>query len=178
MGAITELSGADSIGHFFTGHGEISVLRLPPGSPRAPTLVAAYVAAVTAPAASYSGPSIGMIVTIYDPDVNPQRAAELRDTPGRRAPGRWYGVERQINDVYAAPAFRGGRIQGVSAPVAMGRFLREAGLLELHSGTRSVKGDRWAADVGGVIPPLLERLSGDLDAHMEPWLEDLNRAAA
>jgi hypothetical protein len=167
-------AGSKRLGQVQTGHGEVEIWRLPNGVPGVSALAAAYVAVVADPVTSYQGQRVAMIVTVYDPEVNPERATELRETHGRRTPGRWYGDTRQIGDVFAYDEFRGGAVDGLTAAGAVGRFLFEEGNFELHSETRSLSGDRWAEAVGGDIPPLVERPTGDLATHMSKVLDVLN----
>jgi hypothetical protein len=166
--------GSKTLGSVLTGHGNVVVWRLSEDAGRLSDLTAAYVGVVEGATETYLGPPVAMLVTVYDPDVSPGRAAELRDTPGRRTPGRWYGDARQIDNVFAYDEFRGGTPQGLTAASAVGRLLHSQGCFERHSEIRSHSGDRWAEAVGGEVPPLLKRPTGDLETHMRAWLDDFN----
>lgn len=165
---------ADELGEITTGHGAVRVVRVARHLPRLASTVFVYAAAVVEPEDSYAGPSVAMLVTIHDPDADPAQTANILETSDQTPADRWRGQERQVDNVYAAPEFRGGYVRGISAPVAVGRFLLESGCMTAHSGTRSPDGDRWARAVGGPVPELLGGLTGDFEQHMRDWLGALN----
>ena len=170
-----ELPGwAAELGEVATGHGAVRLVRVTRELPLMASTAFVYAAVVVEPEASYGGPIVAMLVTIHDPDAHPAQTADILETIDQTPPGRWRGEERQVDNVYAAPEFRGGYSLGISAPVAVGRFLLESGRLTLHSATRSPHGDRWARDVGGKVPELLGGLTGDFKQHMRDWLDALN----
>lgn len=67
------------------------------------------------------------------------------------------GQPPAVNLVYADTEFRRHRSVGedeqVTAAVVAGRWLFASGLLRRHSEDRTNAGDRWACQVGGVLPP-------------------------
>lgn len=68
-----------------------------------------------------------------------------------------------VDAVYADPAFRGLTSDGVTGPVAVGRWLFSHGLLLDHSADLSRSGLAWAQSVGGDVPSAADRL--DARAH-------------
>lgn len=165
---------ADDLGEVATGHGVVRVVRVNRDLPGLTSTTFAYAAVVVDRDPSYFGPTVAMIVTVHDPDADPAQTVNVLETASQTKPGHWRGESRQVDNVYADPHFRGGHRGETSAPVAVGRLLGKAGCLTRHSATRSPDGDRWAAAVGGDIPPLLERLTGDFERHMRGWLAGLN----
>lgn len=67
------------------------------------------------------------------------------------------GQPPAVNLVYADTEFRQHRSVGgdeqVTAAVVAGKWLFASGLLRRHSEDRTDAGDRWARQVGGVLPP-------------------------
>lgn len=81
-----------------------------------------------------------------------------------------------VDVVFADPAFRGLTSDGVTGPVAVGRWLFGHGLLLDHSADLSRSGLAWAQAVGGNVPSAADRL--DARAHSSHDDPELYGAAA
>ena len=160
----------DLVGQVETRAGSVEVWRVEPTYPLAGSEVVGYLAVVSIPSPSYQGPRIPMAVTVHDPSADPGKAAVIAEDPDLVPPGKWDGVILMVDDVYADQAFRGGAVGEISAPVAVGQFLYAQGCFESHSALRSPAGDAWAERVGGDVPELLGRPTGDLEGNMRAWL--------
>lgn len=161
------------LGRVVTRAGTVNIWRVVPTYAGAGTEIVGYVAEVATPASTYRGPRIAMAVTVHDPTVDPVKASATAEHAALAPPGKWDGVTLLVDDVYADPALRGRGDDDVSPAVAIGRFLHSRGCFEAHSSVRSVAGDTWAALVGGHVPALRSRPTGDLEGHMRRWLVEV-----
>lgn len=162
-----------AVGALETSAGSVDVWRVTPAYSGAGEEIVGYVVVVRQPADNYCGPRVPMAVTVHDPSAAPGKAAMIAELPDQVPPGKWDGVTLLVDDVYADHAFRGVTGAEVSPPVAVGRFLCSEGRFEAPSALRSEAGDRWASRVGGDVPELLGRPTGDLEGHMQGWLEEV-----
>lgn len=99
---------ADELEEVAAGHGAVRVVRVVRQLPALASTAFADAALVVEPEDSYAGPIVATPVTIYDPDADPALTANVLETIDQTPTDRWRGQERQVENVYAAPEFRGG----------------------------------------------------------------------
>lgn len=86
------------------------------------------------------------------------KALGPRGTDGTLHEDHWTPWLDQLDNLYADRAI-GRRASKTETTVEIGQWMLAQRIFEAHSSLRTKAGDKWANDVGGIIPPL----SGSLD---------------
>ena len=150
----------DRLGEISTNVGRVAVCEVRNPYMGAEAWERAYAAVVIDAIETYSGPCVGMIITVLDERCAPPAYHE--------DPPRWWDpCVRTIKNVYRDPGFWLPSPDGTSVAVQVGRFLLREEAFINHSVSRTTAGSLWAERVGGGIPVNLDPItnSSTLDRH-------------